>query len=265
MGFARALAASTRCETLGAASGAGTTVTSGSAGYGSLVTLGTSSFNYDGVFLTYLQTGSSTAARVTVTANTGSADEIIIQDLFLDSRTSTAGPRFGIYVPIAIPKGAVIKAQVYTRTASITGQVAITGFHGDSRMSRGFRGLVSLTSFSGLSTATGLTLSGTTQTGWSQIIASSPYRIAGLYAAVSTNGSTPSVGATIQFDIGWGASGSEKPFCTLIAGVLTADMFLANVGPIPCNFAAGTRFAWRATASQTDTATSGLVLNGLIA
>src|ERR1700722_1060482 len=61
MGYGAPIAASTRYETLGAATGVGTPVTSGSTAntFGSTITLGTASFDYDGIIITAGSTGNS--------------------------------------------------------------------------------------------------------------------------------------------------------------------------------------------------------------
>ncbi len=264
MGYGNALACSTRFETLGLSGAIGTLVTSGSGAYGTLTTIGTTSFDYDGFivdFQPYTST-SVTQARVTITAGNGGGDEAIVADYFIDG--SYVYSARSVDFAVAVPKGAVLKAKLYGPNTSVAEWMTICGYQGDGRRPRGFSRVVSLTDWTGQDPTGSITMTGTTQTGWAQIQASSPNRAGGLYWMLDGRGKGNSGLTSLRasFDIGWGASGSERVFYQIATWTNIAN---GHGGPIPCDFPAGTRFAFRGIASGTDTDVLSIVLCGLAA
>lgn len=270
MGYARALASSTRYESKGLASGVGTTVTSGAANAkGSFATLGTTGFAYDGFHLTItgLSGGGATRYRIDVTSNTGGSDQLIVEDLYFDP--SPAGLYYAdqksILVPVAVAAGAVLKARCQAVAASVSLSVGVLGFQGDAKATKGFRALKSATDWTNTDPTNALTLSGTTLTGWTQIMASTPVRFAGLYLALDSRGSV-SATSHATFEIGIGASGSEHSTGIVVARQLAASSGLVDChGPYACDIAAGVRLAVRAQCDAANTDSYGVVLNGLAA
>jgi hypothetical protein len=265
MGFAPALCSSTRYETLasGAGSGSGVSVASGSSAYGSLVTIGSPSFDYDGFFLSIV--GANTGRqRITVTLNTGIADETLIGDYFVDFAAGGTNNSVFVPFPVAVPAASTLKAQVWHSSGSGFGcYIAIVGFQGDSRQVRGFRAVLSATDFGITQDPTNsITLSGTTTTGWVQSQAASPARFAALYASFDGRGGTVT-SARIKWDLGWGTSGSEHQLASYFAIYNGSNHSLA--GPFPCDIPAGSRIVYRATCSASDTNVLALVLTGIAA
>jgi hypothetical protein len=265
MGFATALCSSTRYETLasGAGSGSGVNVTSGTGAYGSLVTIGSPSFDYDGFFLSIV--GANTGRqRITVTLNTGIADETLIGDYFADFSAGGSNNSAFVSFPVAVPAGATLKAQVWHNSGSGFGcYLAIVGFQGDARQIRGFRAALSATDFGSTQDPTNsITLSGTTTTGWVQSQATSPARFAALYASFDGKGNSIA-SARIKWDLGWGTSGSEHQLASYLAVYNGSNHSLA--GPFPCDIPVGSRIVYRATCSASDTNVLALVLTGIAA
>ena len=88
MGYGQPIAAGARYENIGVTSASGTTVTAGTANvYGSLATLGTTSFAYDGIILNVNGFSSSGRYRFTLTANNGAADQAIVSDIMFEPST----------------------------------------------------------------------------------------------------------------------------------------------------------------------------------
>lgn len=273
MGFGRPLGSSTRYENRGFGTGVGTTVTASvtAGSKGTAANLGAvTSFDYDGIIVSYSH-GNSVRYRLDILANNGGADEKIVEDLLIDGSSSGAYIGSSIFVPVSVRSGAQLKGQLASSNGGNTLTVGISGFQGDARQLAGFRALKSFTDWDAttpinpVSGKNQAALTGTTLTGWNEIIASSPCRCAGLYATIDTMGNVPA-SAGVLFTVGWGAAGSERALFTIpySNGGATSGTSPA-VGPFPCDFPAGTRFAWQGQASGADTATMAMVLNGLAA
>ena len=271
MGYARALASPTRYETQGLAGGVGATIISGAANAkGSFATLGTTGFSYDGFHLTIagLTGAGLTRFRIDVAANTGGSDQLIVEDVYFDASPfgSYYADHKSILVPVAVAAGAVLKARIQATVASSILAVGVLGFQGDAKATRGFRALKSATDWTNTDPTNALTLSGPTLTGWSQVMAATPVRFAGLYLELGSLGNTGQTTAHATFEIGIGASGSEHSTGIVIARQLDSISGLTGAaGPYPCDIAAGTRLAVRAQCDATNTNSYGVVLNGLAA
>jgi hypothetical protein len=270
VGYARALVSSTRYETQGISGGVGATVTSGAANTkGSFSTLGTTGFEYDGVHLTItgLPGAGTGRFRIDVSSNTGGSDQLIVEDLYFDASPADlyTVDQKSILVPVAVPAGAVLKARAQATAASLALSVGILGFQGDAKATKGFRALKSATDWTNTDPTNALTLSGTTLTGWTQIMAATPVRLAGLYLELDSLGNTGQANAHATFEIGIGASGSEHSTGIVVARQLFASGLVGCHGPYPCDVAAGTRLAVRAQCDAANTDSYGVVLNGLAA
>ena len=270
MGYARALASSTRYETQGISGGNGTTITPGAANTkGSYTTLGTAGFSYDGFFATCtgLGGGGTTRYRVDLAVNNGGSDQVIVEDLYFDPSSGGLyylGPR-RILLPVSLAAGAVVKARVQSANGSGSCLVGVLGFQGDAKATKGFRALKSATDWTNTDPTNSLTLSGTTLTGWSQVMASTPVRFAGLTMSINSLG-TNLTAAQATFEIGIGASGSEHTTGIVIPLQLFGGMgSLGTESCLPCDIPAGSRLSVRAQCSAADTNSIGIVLNGLAA
>ena len=275
MGARRAIVGSTRYETRGIVTGVGTTVTSGAINAkGSYATLGTTGFAYDGFFLyiTGLAGAGLTRFRIDLAVNTGGSDQLIVEDLYFDS--SPSGFYFAdqksILVPVTIPAGAVVKARIQATLASSILSASVLGFQSDAKATKGFRALKSATDWTNTDPTNSLTLSGTTLTGWSQVMASTPARFAGLYLSLDSLGGSSQVTAHATFEIGLGASGSEHSTGIIIARQLVissngAAGLIDCHGPYPCDIPAGARLSVRAQCDSANTVAYGVILNGLAA
>ncbi len=276
MGYAPSLGASARYQMLGRSGGGGTQITANATANtkGSYATLGTASFDYDGfwVAITSVVSGTIYRQRVDIAVNTGSSDQVIAEDVYYDGSVSGAwydNSARSFFVPVKIPRGAVVKARCQSSTGSGTLLAAVNGMQGDARMISGFRALKSATDWSGTDPTNSLALSGATLSGWTQVTASTPARFAGLYLGLDSLGTAPGFAACI-FDIGWGTAGSERVLTSIgtasygSSGV--SPLFYAPAGPFPCDLPAGTRLAVRGQSAYSSAAgTVYPVLHGLAA
>jgi hypothetical protein len=271
MGYARALASSTRYEIHGISGGVGTTLTPGAANTkGSFATLGTTGFSYDGFFATCtgLGGGGTTRYRVDLAINTDGSDQLIVEDLYFDPGSAgnyVVGSR-RVLLPVSLPAGAAVKARCQSASGGGSLSVGVLGFQGDAKATKGFRALKSATDWTNTDPTNSLTLSGTTLTGWIQIMASTPVRFAGLALAVDTLGNTSMTSAHATFEIAIGVSGSEHSTGIVIPLQLASPAGgIATEACLPCDIAAGTRLSVRAQCDVADTNTIGIVLSGLAA
>lgn len=273
MGLARATASSTRYETQGLAAGAGATVTPGATANskGSYVALGTTGFEYDGLFvaITGLPGGGGTRYRIDISSNTGGSDQVIIGDLYFDPSPAavyTADYKH-LLVPVKVASAAVLKARCSSASGGGSISVSTLGFCGDARQMGGFRALLPATDFSGADPVNLVSLSGTSLTGWTQIMASTPVRFAGLYLTVDSLGNTGLTTANAMFELGKGPSGSEQTLGIKVAKILnSAENGCGGVaGPFPCDVPAGSRLVVRGQCNTADNDAIGIVLHGLVA
>jgi hypothetical protein len=250
---------------LGLSSGTGVTVTASATANtkGSYSTIGTTSFEYDAVWVTLqeLVGGTGYRQRIDIAANTGGADEVIIADLFFDASTNggawynTAAP-FTFCVPVCVPAGAVLKARAQSSTGSGTVAVWLQGQQGDAKAVRGFRGLASATDWTNTDATGSCAFSGQTLSSWAQIQASTPNRFAGLMVGLDSGGTVPS-GFQFLVDVGWGSSGSERKLFSLgsyfyFGGFSPLSVSLA--GPFPCDLPAGSRLVGRVQSNYSSAA-----------
>lgn len=272
MGFGTPLAAACRYESLGIGTGVGTTVTASATTTlkGSYTTLGTSAFPYDGFLLSWTAITGQTARRyrLDIAINTGGADTIIVQDLFVEMPSTSALNVYQpvVYIPVAIPSGAAVKARLQCSTASGTLSVSLAGYEGNAHAIKGFPRLISCTDWTNNDpTNSTITLNGTTATAYSEVMASTPSAIAALYFEIDSKGVSATAGL-VAWTIGFGGAGSEKTlltFATALAPLTTPCISGPLVGPIPCKLPAGTRLAIKAQASAANTSVIAPVLTGL--
>jgi hypothetical protein len=262
MGYGQPSAASARYETLGATTGIGTNVTSGSTANstGATVTLGTASFDYDGIYFT--TQGGNTVNLLTVVINTGGSDQVIVP--FVTIPHTTGGAQLQLtsgLIPVRVPAGAAVKVRMQATTASAGANVMLTGVQGNNNIALGFRGLACLTDITTGQPTTGVLMAGTTFSAWTQMTAATLYRIAGLYWSYEQRGTTVS-STNVLIQVGWGPAGSERILFT--AGFNFA-LFPSMQGPYPCDLPAGIRLAVRLQASAANAQTISIFVHGLIA
>lgn len=255
------LCSSANYDGLGAGTGTGTTVAAANANAkNTYVTIGTSTFSYDG-FYAFL-CGGATAGRKRwdIAANLGGSDQIIAADLFSDQAANSDGTSI-LWAPVRVPSGAILKARIQPHTANAGGIITLAGYRGDAKRARGFSRIISCTDWTNSDPTNSVTLNGTTQTGWTQICASTPNRLAGLYATFTNLGNAVT-GVRILVDIGFGGAGSEKVLLTFLRHNVLANGPI--YGPFPCDIPAGTRLSVRMQASGADTQVVSVVLNGIV-
>jgi hypothetical protein len=248
LGYGTPLIAATQTEMLGGTTG--TTVTSGAGAYGSLATIGTTTFGYDG-FMLNVGGATADAHRLTITSNVAGVDNEIVTDLLvMPIAASVMGQ---IYIPVHVPSGSTIKCKTRARSGSAnTLTIGIMGLRGDANLLKGFGRVVSATDFgAGWDASNLLTLNGVTLTAWVQLRATTPKRFAGLYVAQAC--STAGTGRPGMLEIGTGASGSEiSRFKILIQGSGTLNTGSPNVPAfVPCQIPSGVRLAARAQMAGT--------------
>jgi hypothetical protein len=272
VGFGWPAAASCQYELVGESGGIGTTVTSSASANvkGSYTTIGTAGFSYDGFWLHITNTQGGTAYRymVDLAVNNGGSDQIIVANAFFDGSIGgayyqTAGS-FLPFFPVSVPKSGVLKARCSATTGSGTVAVSVQGMQGDNRIIRPFRGVVNDTPFTNGDPTTGITTSGTTQSAWSGIIASTSVRYAAIYVSESSVGGNPGL-IGYRADIGFGAAASERVLFSIVTTAYTYTMPGSALGPYPCDLPAGTRLAARAQSSYNAAGTYYPIIYGLAA
>ena len=238
---------------------------SGTAGnYGSLVTVGTTSFDYDGLIFHQQSVNGAGRCRWTVTFNNTGTDEPLITDLLMDSEVSGMSSA-GVFCPLFVPKGSLLKAKLANSVASRIGTMIIQGFQGDARMARGFRQMTAATDYSGFDPANTITLNGTTPTGWQTAMAVTPTRFAALTVSPDALAVTPSI-AQLRLDIAVGPSGSEQYLFSTFYAYTASGNAPPNVqGPFPCDIPAGSRIAYRGVCNGANTTTISVSLCGFAA
>ena len=137
MGYGNPMVSAARYEFIGRPLSTGLTLTSGSSGYGSLATLGTNSFDYDGVYIFLNYNNSGARMRFSFTYNNSGTDEPLVTDLFADTQIVSAA--MGPFIPVAVPKNSIIKGKMHSVGGSNAVNVVLQGMQGDSRQLRGFR------------------------------------------------------------------------------------------------------------------------------
>lgn len=267
MGYGFPLLSASQVEVLGMTAASGTAVAgSATAGnYGSLTTIGTTGFSYDG-FLLQNVPGAGRNWKITLTASTaGGADETIVQDVVASNINSTAMQQ-SMSFPVRVPAGAVIKAKVADNIGSSTIYLSILGYRGNKALNRGYSRVISLTDFGASGTNqlypnTLLTMNGTTLTGWSEIVASTSASVGVISPAITTGASSMSA-VRIMLELGYGAAGSEITTGIKVGSFVSTNVMAAAGENVPYFIPVGTRLAVRGQASGSESHTVGMVVWG---
>jgi hypothetical protein len=257
-------AADTFTETLGAdttSNATGQTVTASSSAntMGSYAQIGTSgstgntTVEYFG-FNLELRFNSAVAYIMDVAIGTSGAQQIILNNLYVDVRTLGTGGNFSRYFPIFIPSGASVWIRCQASTGSSTLNAVLTGVAGDAFMSPPYRGAFGLgiTSASTKGTAVDPGSTAGTLSGWSQIAANTTWNsisreIAAVAVMWGCNATTTKTAYNYLADIGIGASSSEQPILSNVMKRIASNNSPtpATDGPTPCYIPAGSRISMR--------------------
>jgi hypothetical protein len=261
------LVAAARLETIGAATGQGTTITTGASNTkGSYASIGTTGFAYRGFYLS-IDAGGGSRYRFDIAINTGGSDDIIVEDFYFDATISVNNSTAFVWVPVAIPAGATVKGRAQAAAGAQTLLISILGYQLDAPGHTSFRACRSATDFTNTDPTNSVTQTGQTVTAWEQICSSTVARFAALYVTPSIAGDTSRTISNFLADVGFGASGSERALLTGLQGKQSTSGLIPDIwGPVWCDLPAGTRLAGRVQCSASAAAdTFALACNGLVA
>jgi hypothetical protein len=270
MGFGSPLTASARYETQGLTTGIGATVTPSATANakGSYAVLGgATGFEYDGFYVAITgNSGGGTTSYLVDIASDNTAQEVIATNLFFDpaAESTYTGDHQFLYIPVKVKKGATLYARCSSNSGAGTVSVSVLGYAGDGRILSGFSKQICATDITGGDPTNSITLSGTTLTGWTQIMASTPNRLAAVMLRLDDFRAPLGTITAAMFEIGMGASGSEISLGIKFATMLGAGYGLGGTDWLPCNIPAGKRLVARAQAANADTNIVGLFLYGLV-
>jgi hypothetical protein len=238
-----------RTETLGTGSGTGTTVTAGSANVkGSYATIGTANFQYSGFILNLSRPSSGTQYRIDIAINTGGSDQIIAEDVWFESVSSSpAGGCAILDFPVAIPAGATVKARCQSVTASATIAVALVGYTGDAALSPGHKAVRSCTDWTNTAPSNSVTETNTSFTAWTTICSSLPARISYLWLAPTAAGDSTRTSTAFLAEFGIGSAGAEVAIgqAALAQSTAVVGGAIPSFIALPCDIQAGKRLAFR--------------------
>ena len=256
------IAVATRSETIGIASGTGTTVTAGSANAkGSAATIGTTAFRYSAFRLTIFQTGSTSRRnRLDIIVNNGGADEVILPDVYFENGTND----FSQIFPISIPSGATVKAKLQCTTGSEAAIVAITGFAGDFGMEPGNGRAISCTDWTNTGPTFTVTQTGTTATAWTTIAGSLSNAVSRLWLMPTHAADTGRTVSDFTVEIGIGSAGNEVVLDTAF-GHQVSNGVMQTLWELPCDLPAGKRLSFRVTCAAAAADAFGVTALGLAA
>jgi hypothetical protein len=255
-----------RYETIGATGGPpvneGTICTTGAANTkGSYATMGTTTFQADGFFLTLLNTGTADRFRVDIAINTGGSDTIIVEDFWCENN----GIAFHVHnwIPVRVPSGAAVKIRAQALGASRTLGALATMYSDPSRV--GGSKIRSATDFTNTLPTNTLTLTGTTQTAWSEVCASTAARFCRLWAMPTNAGDATRTADRFIIDVGMGAAASEVVLGQFYMSSSTTALRVNSAIEFPCDIPAGKRLAFRVTCLNANTDSMSMACMGLVA
>lgn len=258
------LTPATRFEYLGAGTGIGTLLTSGGANTkGSFATIGTTAFAWSSFVLSINLPGNNSRFRIDIAVNSGGSDQIIVEDLFIESGVSTVQP-FVFTIPVAVPAGAVVKARIQADAASRTLGVVVCGYAADFSGAPGASRLISLTDWTNTLPTNSVTQTGTSFSAWAQIMASTPRRVSALFIAPTAYGDTTRTASEFLVEIGKGGAGAEVPIGAFIYRQGAGGMVGLN-SSFPCDLPAASRLAFRVQCAAAAADSLGISASGLAA
>lgn len=260
------ISAGTCTETIGAGTGAGTTVTSSSSPNtkGSYATIGTAGFQYSS-FLLCIGNNSASRYRIDIAINTGGSDQIVVQDLYLDCTSSSSIAGNNYQIPVKIPSGASVKARCQAVVfGGQTLSILIVGFAQDFPGMPGFSGLLTGTDFTDTDPANAVTQTGQTFTAWTTIAASTASRASGLLIYPSSAGDTSRTVSRVLIQIAKGGAGAEVTVASFLSGQISTAIAPAVAGVFVADIPAGSRLSFRCQCSSNTAADSISMAAGLL-
>lgn len=234
---------------------------------GSYATIGTTTFHWSGFYLLVQRIATTGRWRLDVAINTGGSDAIIVEDFFIE--TTANGTSFNLWFPLRVPSGASVKVRVQCDSGGSTLAMAAFGYMSGPNGPPSYSRIISCTDFTSTDATNGVTLNGTTQTAWAQVVSSTALRIAGLYVSPSRRADAVRSNASLVVDIGRGAASSEIVTLQLVVfnhGATNMETVVpASVErPYFIDIPASTRLSVRAVADAATTDSFGVCLSGLV-
>jgi hypothetical protein len=261
VGTSRPKIASPRYQLLGRSGSAGTgTAVAASATAdtkGSYVTIGTTSYAYDGFKLTNGRSGvgsTGVAYRIDLATDDGlgGGPQIIMQDMFYEGSTlwylQALSP---IEIPVRIPSGVDLKMRCQSSAGGDWVYPSIQGVSADNSRVRGYTKLLPATDWTGTApNNSGFNPGGATQTGWVTVCASTSDLFAGLYVGLALRGAGGSTYLDFMIDVAIGSVGNEQYLFTVHGyddsnNGSPSAMLGCPAGPYDCDIPAGSRIAMR--------------------
>jgi hypothetical protein len=257
------LAFDSRTESAGISSSDGTTHTAGNgAKAASPTTIATAGFNWSGFVLNVVPVNST---RFRIDVEIGASNNIICEDLYLDGAGAGANNTVGSwFVPIPVPSGTDVKIRAQSTTASQGLRASVVGFRTDFRGFVRARRLACISTWSGCDPQPTVTETGTTETGYQEIVASTASRYAGIYLTPATGGDTARGAGRRVLRLAVGGIGSERVIWTMLRGSSATLQIGSPEGPLPLGIAAGQRLSYTAQTSAATSDTLGVAVHGLI-
>jgi hypothetical protein len=247
----------------GIASGDGTQHTAGNAAKAaSPTTIGTAGYNWHG-FALYVVAGST--ARFRIDVEIGASNAVICEDLYLDATGANANNAPAVwYVPIPVPDGTDIKVRAMSTASGQLLRAAVVGIQTDFRGYARARRVACISAWSVCDPQPIVTETGTTETAYQEITASTASRYAGIYLTAAAGGDTARTAGRRVLRLAVGAAGSERVIWTSLRGSAGNQQVGTPEGPFPLGIAAGQRLSFTAQSSAASADSAGLAVHGLI-
>lgn len=160
---------------------------------------------------------------------------------------------WSVLVPLNIPAGTRVAARSASNAASQTSHVSMVLLDGSFDQAEGISGFDAIGFVSGSTVGTAVAPTSGSKGAWVQLISATAKDYAGFFICADWNGATGNSGS-VDFDIGIGASGSEKVIVPDICiGTPSTSSYINMTYPIipylPIEIPVGMRIAARAAAT----------------
>lgn len=257
----RGLSFATQSEILGAGTGKGVDLTSGGTNhtYGTLTTIGTSTFEYNEILISgELVTNS----RYFITVTAGVSDIVVVDNMFIEP-TSGSQP-YSILLPVRIASGSVVKMKIAAANANSTANFGITGFGMSPGANRGVLKVYDFGDYTTSLPTSSITLTGTSFSSYCQIVASTPAYASTIVFMPSRAGDASRTTSFYRVALATGAAASEVVFSEFIMGSGTGSFTQSqSLYRIPCNISAGTRLSFKVQTDQAGTTDSAMSMGAI--